>query len=127
MSQLKLVDPTDPRVAIGRCWLAAFNNRDLDGLLELYTEDAVHTSPKLRDRRPETGGEVRGKVALRAWWADCFARLPHLRYEERRIAVGEGVLMLVYLRTHPGEPDLLVAESYDLREGKICASHVFHG
>ena len=83
----RMTDPADPAdlIAIARRWLAAFERADLDGLLALYAEDAVHTSPKIRARNPNSGGVLRGKPALRAWWADAFARLPGLRYREQTL------------------------------------------
>lgn len=112
---------------LARTWLARFNAKDLEGLLALYADDAVHTSPKLRDRQPETRGQVRGKDALRAWWADAFARLPGLEYRERAVTAGDDRVWLEYLRTVPGEPDLLVAELFIVRGGRIVESAVFHG
>ncbi len=41
----------------------------------------MHTSPSLREREPATNGEIRGRAALRAWWADAMERLPALRYD----------------------------------------------
>jgi ketosteroid isomerase-like protein len=112
---------------LGRAWLAAFNGRDLDGLLALYAEDCVHTSPKLRTQRPQTGGQVRGKAALRAWWADAFARLPELRYEALSLTADEDRVVLEYLRQVPGEAALPVLELFEVRAGAIAASRVFHG
>jgi 8-oxo-dGTP diphosphatase len=115
-------------VGVARAWLAAFNARELDALLALYADDAVHVSPKLRERRPQTGGEIRGRAAMREWWADAFARLPELRYEERRITAEGSSVFLEYARLVPGEPELLVAERYDVdADGRIIRSHVFHG
>lgn len=113
--------------AIARRWLAAFNARDLDALLALYADDAVHESPKLRARDPASKGLVRGKAALRAWWADSYARLPGLRYEEKRLTASGGRVFMEYLRVNPGEESYLVAEVLVIRAGKIAASAVFHG
>jgi 8-oxo-dGTP pyrophosphatase MutT (NUDIX family) len=113
--------------AIGRRWLTAFNARDLDALLALYADDAVHTSPKLLAARPETGGRIVGKAALRAWWADSFARLPGLRYEPRTLTADGERVWLEYLRVLPGEASLLIAEPLDVRGGLIVASRVYHG
>jgi 8-oxo-dGTP pyrophosphatase MutT (NUDIX family)/ketosteroid isomerase-like protein len=115
--------------SLARAWLAAFNERALDRLLALYADDAVHTSPKLRARRPETRGEVRGKAALRAWWSDSFERLPGLHYEERAITTdaARGRLVLEYERTLPSEDPLAVAELFVVRDGMIVESRVFHG
>ena len=112
---------------LGRAWLEAFNARDLEGLLALYDERCVHTSPKLRARKPETRGRVEGKAALRAWWKDAFDRLPSLRYEELGVTADESRVFLEYLRHVPGEESLPVAEVFDVEGGKIVASRVYHG
>ncbi len=123
-----LVAGRHPLVAVASEWLRAFNARDLDGLLALYADDATHISPKLRERRPETGGAITGIAAMRAWWRDAFDRLPDLRYEQRRITAENGSVFLEYARVVSGEPEMLVAERYDVdSSGRICRSHVFHG
>ncbi len=120
-----------PLEALARAWLDAFNARDLERLLDLYAEDAVHTSPKLRDRHPETQGEVRGKPALRAWWRDAMDRLPTMRYEVRHLTAsggsGGGRVFMEYDRVLPGEPTMAIAEVLVCERGGIVASHVFHG
>ena len=122
-------DSRDPAVArgIAERWLDRFEARDLDGLLALYADDATHTSPKIRARDPETGGKLRGKPALRAWWADAFARLPELRYLPTSITADADRALLEYVRRVPGEPDLPIAEVFDIAGGVIVASRVFHG
>lgn len=114
-------------LAVAKRWLSCFNARDLDGILALYADTAVHVSPKLRARQPETCGKICGKDALRVWWRDAMERLPLLRYDtEHLTAMGDRVFM-EYVRRVPGEPDLLVAEVLVLRDGVIQESRVFHG
>jgi 8-oxo-dGTP pyrophosphatase MutT (NUDIX family) len=112
---------------IARRWLQAFCDHDLDSLLSLYAENAVHLSPKLRAARPETQGRIVGKPALRAWWADAFARLPELRYECQSLTADDQRVFMEYLRVLPGEPALAVAEVLEIRDGLIHGSRVFHG
>ena len=114
-------------VAIAEAWLRAFNARDLDALLSLYAEEAVHLSPKLREREPATGGRVTGKARLRAWWADAFARLPDLRYEPVSLCGDGERVWMEYRRLAPGSPDLMVAEVLMIRDGRIVESRVYHG
>jgi ketosteroid isomerase-like protein len=112
---------------IAEYWLACFERRDLDGLLALYADDASHTSPKIRARHPETGGLLRGKAALRQWWADAFARLPTMRYEPTSLTADDRRVVMEYVRKVDGEADLPVAEVLDVEGGLIVASRVFHG
>ncbi len=114
-------------VEIAKQWLACFERRDLDGLLALYAEDATHTSPKIRVRHPETGGLLRGKAAMRAWWQDSFDRLPSMRYVPTSLTADRDRVFMEYVRHVDGEPDMPVAEVLDVRDGRIVASRVFHG
>lgn len=118
---------TSPLVDLARRWLAAFNAQDLEGLLALYADAAVHTSPKLRALRPETKGEVTGKAALRDWWADSMRRLPKLHYREKRLTADDACVFMEYDRENPGEATLAVAEVLRVRDGRIVASYVYHG
>ena len=114
-------------VDLARRWLSCFDTQDVDALVALYAPDARHFSPKLRTLRPQTGGCIEGRGELRDWWADAFRRLPALRYVETRITAQPGRVVLEYLRTVPGEPDLPVAEVFEVRDGLIRESRVYHG
>jgi ketosteroid isomerase-like protein len=120
-------DPTSGLRAVAERWLACFERKDLDGLLALYRDDAVHTSPKIRARHPETGGLLRGKPALRAWWADAFVRLPELRYVATALTADSERVVMEYTRHAPGEPDMPIAEVLEVKDGLIVNSRVFHG
>lgn len=112
---------------IARRWLAAFNAHDLDALLALYAEDARHTSPKIRALHPETGGELRGKAALRAWWEDSLRRLPTLRYDAFAITADADRAVMEYVRHLEGAPPMPVSETLELAQGRIVRSRVYHG
>src|SRR3954462_2340423 len=114
-------------LAIARRWLGCFESKDVDALVSLYSEAARHTSPKLRLSRPETGGQIRGRAELRAWWAEAFARLPRLRYLERTLTADSARVWMEYTRSVPGDPDLPVAEVLEIRDGLIHESRVYHG
>ena len=113
--------------ALGRAWLDAFNAHDVERLIALYADDCTHTSPKIRALHPETGGKLVGKAALRTWWTDAIKRLPGLRYELVRLTANDERVVLEYLRHAPNEAPMPVAEAFDVREGRIVASRVFHG
>jgi|SRR5471030_3138081 ketosteroid isomerase-like protein len=117
----------EANLTIARRWLACFERKDVEALVALYAENARHTSPKLRLSRPETGGHIHGRAALRAWWADAFQRLPQLRYIEQTLTAGEERVWMEYLRKVPGEADLPVAEVLEIRDGLIRESRVYHG
>lgn len=124
---MALAESESPLVWVAMEWLRRFNTRDLEGLLALYDDDAVHTSPKLRVRHPETKGEVRGKERLRAWWRDAMDRLPQLRYEPLHLTADKRRVVMEYTRVCPPDEDYVVAETLVVENGRIVASHVFHG
>lgn len=112
---------------IAYLWFEAFNAHDLDALLSLYAEGAMHYSPKLATLQPETKGMVRGKSALRAWWRDAFDRLPSLQYHVIRLITDDRVVFMEYTRHVDGEPDLRVGEVLEILNNEIVASRVYHG
>ena len=119
--------PVSDTVALAHRWMELFNAHDIEGLVALYAEDCRHTSPKIRAMFPDTQGQLVGKDALRTWWQDALARLPQLRYETLHVTGDAQRVVVEYLRHAPGQPVLPVAEVFEIREGKIVASFVYHG
>lgn len=116
-----------PNESIARAWLTAFNSYDVDALVALYAEDATHTSPKIRALHPDTGGKLRGKAAMAEWWRASNARLPGLRYELTALTANDDRVFIEYLRHAPEQEPMPVAEAFDVKDGKIVASRVYHG
>ena len=112
--------------AIATKWFEAFNEQDLEKLLTLYHDEAKHFSPKLKMRHPETNGLVMGKPALRAWWQDAFDRLPTLKYTPTSLTANDDRVFMEYVRRVDNEPDMLVAEVLEVKNGFIVASRVYH-
>lgn len=112
---------------IANRWFKAFNEHNLEDLLHLYAENAEHYSPKLKIREPETNGLIKGKAALRAWWKDCFDRLPSLQYEVHHLTADSKQVFMEYTRKVEGENDMEVGEVLQIEQGKIVFSRVYHG
>lgn len=108
-------------------WFEAFNEHDLEKLLSLYDENAQHYSPKLKIRKPETQGLIKGKSALRDWWKDAFDRLPTLQYEVQKLTADDEQVFMEYVRHVSGEEDLSVGEVLQISNDRIVYSRVYHG
>lgn len=108
-------------------WIDAFNAKDLDRLVGLYAEDAEHFSPKLKVAKPETNGLVKGHAALREWWQGAYNRLPTLFYKLQTVTADAERVFIEYIREVEGEEAMAVAEVYDIKDGKIVFSRVYHG
>ncbi|WP_298280012.1 nuclear transport factor 2 family protein [uncultured Bradyrhizobium sp.] len=82
--------------ALGHDWIAAWNARDLERVLALYSDDTEMTS----DRIPAFGfgasGTVRGKAQLRAYWSAALAKLPELHFELIDLYVSPDSVVVFY-------------------------------
>ncbi len=117
-----------PLVALARSWIAALNRHDLEGLVRLYSEDALHTGPWVKERHPATLGEVRSLGGVRGWWSEVFKSHPTLHYAEKHLATDRERIFLECLRsTSPAEEPQMIAVVLVCRAGKITSSHVYHG
>jgi hypothetical protein len=77
-------------------WVAAWNAHDLERILSHYSDDIVFASPRALALTGD--GVVRGKPALRAYWATALSLAPDLRFELETAFVGVERLTLVYQR-----------------------------
>lgn len=120
-----MTDTTNQTIAFK--WFEAFNSHDIEKLLSLYDDYAAHFSPKLKIKKPETNGFIKGKNELRIWWQDAFNSLPTLQYKVTTLTANTDRVFMEYIRKVDHEEDLLVAEVLDIRDGKIIFSRVYHG
>lgn len=111
---------------IANLWFQAFNEHNLENLLDLYDDSAEHYSPKLKIREPETNGLIKGKDALRNWWKDCFERLPTLKYQVNKLTADSEQVFMEYTRKVEGEEDMEIGEVLEIKNGKIIFSRVYH-
>ena len=118
---------TQKNLSIAHKWFDAFNSHNFEQLLTLYDDDAEHFSPKLKIKKPETNGVVKGKNALQGWWHESFEQLPTLRYKVTSLTANPDRVFMEYVRTVEGQEDMLVAEVLEIREEKIVFSRVYHG
>jgi ketosteroid isomerase-like protein len=77
-------------------WLRAWNAHDLDGVLSHFSDDAEFTSPIAAQLLPETGGVLRGKQAIRDYWALGLERIPDLHFEIDDVYLGVRTIVIGY-------------------------------
>jgi uncharacterized protein (TIGR02246 family) len=77
-------------------WIAAWNARDLDRVLALYTDDSEMTSPYIVALGFEPGGTLRGKDALRAYWTKALTLRPNLHFTLLEAFIGPDSVALLY-------------------------------
>ena len=77
-------------------WIEAWNAGDLERLLSHYSEDFEMTSPLIRDRMGIASGRLKGKDAVRPYWACGIAVQPPLRFGLIDVLTGMNVVAIYY-------------------------------
>jgi ketosteroid isomerase-like protein len=109
--------------AFAKDWIEAWNAHDLARILSHYAEDVVLTSPIAARRLADPRGTVRGKEALRAYFAAGLAARPALRFTLQRIHHGVGSLCLAY-KTEDGRRAAETMEFNDAGEvARVVATY----
>jgi ketosteroid isomerase-like protein len=100
-------------------WLAAWNVHDLDVILGHFSDDVVFTSPLAQRIVQDSGGVIRGRDQLRAYWSEGLRRNPELHFEIEDLYVGVDTLVIHY-RNHSGG---LVNEVLTFRGPLVIEGH----
>lgn len=81
-------------------WKAAVNSRDLHRIMSMYSEDIVFKSPRVITVAGEASGTLRGKAAVRAYWAKILERRPDLECTVGHVFAGVDSVALEYRFVH---------------------------
>lgn len=82
-------------------WIAAWNSHDLERILGHYEEDFEMSSPVITALVGEPSGKLRGKPAVRAYWARALQKIPDLHFELVTALFGVDSVT-VYYKGHRG-------------------------
>jgi ketosteroid isomerase-like protein len=104
-------------------WIEAFNNHDLETILSHYAESVELTSLLVTKVLGDPAGTVRGKQALRAYFARALAAAPDLKFELLDVFAGVNSVA-VYLRSNVRGLQLEVMElDTDGRIARVLVHH----
>lgn len=110
--------PTPDAAAFALAWTRAWNDHDVEAVLDHFHDDVVFTSPVAARVIPESGGVVRGKAALRDYWLTALRVLPDLHLEVVDVYRGESLLVINYRNERGGLVNEVLMFDGDLvREG----------
>jgi len=99
-----------------REWVAAWNAHDLERILSHYEDEFEMSSPVIAQLAGEASGILRGKPAIRAYWAKALEATPDLRFEIVSVLAGVDSVTVCY-RGHRG----LAAEVFHFgASGKVA-------
>lgn len=77
-------------------WIHAWNSHDLDAILAHYADDVVLISPTAAKLLQDPDGAVRGKDALRRYFAIGLEAYPNLTFEPLDVLWGLSSILLYY-------------------------------
>lgn len=77
-------------------WMLAWNSHDLDAIMSHYAEDVVMVSPVAAKILSNPSGIVKGKGALRAYFAKGLEAYPGLEFELIDVMWGLSSVVLYY-------------------------------
>lgn len=104
-------------------WIEAWNSHDMTRILSHYDESFRFSSPFLAQFIPGSGGRLKGKEALGAYWSKALTAYPELQFE--LIAVFKGVESVVIY--YKGRGGALCAEFFVFGDhGKVVESHAHY-
>jgi len=104
----------------------AFNRHDLDGVMAFFAEDGVFDTPA----GPEIyGGRHAGKAAVRAAFADLFAKVPDIHWEGARNWVSGNMGCSQWRRTGTQADgtrlDWLGLDIFTFRDGQVISKDTY--
>jgi ketosteroid isomerase-like protein len=77
-------------------WAEAWNAHDLDQILSHFSDDAVFTSPVAAQLIDGSDGVLRGKAALRDYWAQGLRLIPDLHFTVLDVYAGVSTVVISY-------------------------------
>jgi ketosteroid isomerase-like protein len=83
-------------LAFAREWIAAWNAHDLERIFAHYTDDFEMASPLIVQRMGKASGRLKGKTAIRPYWAAGLAARPPLHFELIDVFAGVDVVAIRY-------------------------------
>lgn len=108
-------------------WIDAWNAFDVEGVLALFADGAIFSSPKAAVL---TGsGLVRGKDALRAYWGTARSRIRSLRFSLDRFTFDPttGEVVIVYEASIDGERKRACELFRFDEDGKVASGEAMYG
>lgn len=77
-------------------WIAAWNSHDLAQVLVHYSDDFEMSSPYIARIAGEPSGTLKGKAAVREYWAKALKLMPDLRFELVEALTGVDSIVIYY-------------------------------
>jgi len=110
-------------------WINAWNNKDLETVLSMFTEDIEFFSPKIKVITPEFNSEkVNNKQDLKHYWLTALQKLTSLHFTPKEFFIKGNACVLEYIATFDGKSKFLSIEISEFNDdSKIYKASAFYG
>ncbi|HWG76121.1 MAG TPA: nuclear transport factor 2 family protein [Steroidobacteraceae bacterium] len=111
-----------------RDWVASWNSHDVERVLSHYADDFEMESPLIVCRLRIPTGRLKGKEAIRSYWAGGLHSTPNLEFKLLDFAVGVNTIAIRYYSLTLDRTVTEVIEFNERRLGvRAAALHVMPG
>jgi ketosteroid isomerase-like protein len=110
-------------------WINAWNNKDLETVLSMFTEDIESSSPKIKLITPQFNSEkVDNKQNLKHYWSTALQKLTSLHFTPKDYFIKGNICVLEYIATFDGKSKFLSIEKSEFNDdNKIYKASAFYG
>lgn len=77
-------------------WIDSWNSHDLERILSHYSDDFEMSSPLIAQIAGEPSGTLKGKQAVRGYWAKALGLNPNLHFELASTLIGANSITIYY-------------------------------
>ncbi len=104
-------------------WIESWNSHDLDSIMEHYSDDIVLISPAAARILNDPNGMVRGKTALRSYFAKGLAFYPDLQFHLLDTLRGLRSLVVYYKNQNGGRTAEFMEMGEDGKVTRVVANY----
>jgi ketosteroid isomerase-like protein len=104
-------------------WIDSWNAHDIDRILSHYVDDFEMRSPIIVERMGIASGVLKGKTAVKSYWAPVLTASPPLKFVLHDVLVGISAVALYYYNVTRGRMVVEVLTFNDQRQVVTGSAH----
>ncbi len=109
-------------------WINAWNNKDLETVLSLFSDNIEFLSPKIKVIVPELNSEkIENKKDLKHYWSTALDKLSGLHFTPKEYFIKGNTCVLEYIATFDGKTKFLAIEISEFKNNLIYKASAFYG
>ncbi len=110
-------------------WITAWNNKDLDKILLLFTDDILFYSPKIEIILPNLNSQkIDNKKDLERYWLAALKQFDNLYFFPKDYYIKNNICILEYIATFDGRTKFLSIEKSEFnKDNLIYKASAFYG